>query len=176
MTVTINCICGYSGPSKAAGGSTIECPICGLPATTDVGFVVDETFSVVARKSASGTAKISIESAARRETENRAFNPLDSLSAGPSQPTKPTTYRIPCPNGHIRKIQEKMIGQQAVCPTCNAFYLLKITDSQEYRQEMNRRQDEKDAKQAKLWLRWAIVAAVCVVLFFIALFVISLKR
>ena len=69
-----------------------------------------------------------------------------------------------------------MLGTQMVCTKCNAAYLPKITDSQEYRQEMNRRQDEKDAKQAKLWLLWAIVAAVCIVLFFVALIVVSSNR
>ncbi len=175
MTVIIKCICGYIGPSQV-GELAIRCPLCCLPATADTGFDGDESFAVDPRKSASSKAKMDVVSAAMDGTESRAFNPLEPLAAEPSQSTKPTIYRIPCPNGHIHKIQEKMLGTQMVCTKCNAAYLPKITDSQEYRQEMNRRQDEKDAKQAKLWLLWAIVAAVCIVLFFVALIVVSSNR
>ena len=66
-----------------------------------------------------------------------------------------------------------MIGQQVVCPSCNEFFVLAITDSLEYKQEMQRRQDEKDARQAEQWLRWAIMAAVFVVASFIAMFAIK---
>jgi len=103
-----------------------------------------------------------------------AAAPQPGAAVAPGEkPTKAVVYRIPCPRGHLLKAAEAMIGQQVVCPSCNEFFVLAITDSLEYKQEMQRRQDEKDARQAEQWLRWSIMAAVFVVASFIAMFAIK---
>lgn len=88
--------------------------------------------------------------------------------------TPPSAYRIPCPRGHVLKAGEHMLGQQVVCPTCNEFFVLKITDSLEYRKEMRRLQDEKEARDAARWLRRAILAAVFVVASFAVMLAIKI--
>jgi hypothetical protein len=56
-----------------------------------------------------------------------------------------------------------MIGQQAVCPTCNAVFELRLEDSREYQQEQELLRQQKEAEEAEKWLRRAIWAAVFIV-------------
>ncbi len=67
-----------------------------------------------------------------------------------------------------------MIGQQVVCPKCNEFFVLKISESLEYKKEMRRLQHEKEAREAARWLRRAIIATVFVVASFAAMIAIKL--
>jgi hypothetical protein len=84
-------------------------------------------------------------------------------------------YHIPCPNGHVVKVQEEWIGREMVCPKCSAAFVLQVTQSREYQQELRRRQDIADEKQAKVWITRAIVAGVIVGLSFIAMVVASMN-
>jgi len=69
-----------------------------------------------------------------------------------------------------------MLGQQAMCPFCQAQFLLRFEDSVEYRQRLAQREEYEEAKKAKKWLQLAIVAAVGVVAGLIALMVLSSRR
>jgi hypothetical protein len=86
-----------------------------------------------------------------------------------------TVYHVPCPNGHVLKVREDWLGREMICPTCNAPFVLQATQSLEYRKEEQRRQDEREARQAAVWLNRAIVAGVLIVLSFIAMAVASLN-
>lgn len=53
-----------------------------------------------------------------------------------------------------------MIGQQAVCPTCNTVFELRLEDSREYRREQEALRQQKEIESAEQWLKRAIWAAV----------------
>jgi hypothetical protein len=85
------------------------------------------------------------------------------------------TYHIPCPNGHVVRAREEWLGREMICPKCNAAFVLQATQSREYLQELKRRQDIVDEKQARIWIVRAIVAGVLIVLSFIAMVVASMN-
>ena len=150
MADTIKCICGYRGPSVPEGEFEV-CPICR-------GRV---------RGSTSGLGFPGTPAAA---TEPTAGPDDDDL-----RPVEPTIYRIPCPQGHVLKAREDMLGQQVCCPHCNEFFVLRAGDSVEFRRQQARRRAEADECTARAWLTRAIVAAVIIGLSFIAMLVIGLN-
>jgi hypothetical protein len=147
MTDSIKCVCGYRGPSVPEGEHQV-CPIC--------------------RGRVRGSAQ---------------FVPVGAGAAGDDfggvdetlRPDEPVVYRIPCPKGHVIKAREDMLGQQVCCPQCNEFFVLRASDSVEFRKEQERRQAEMEARAAQTWLKRAIVAAVLIGLSFIAMLVIGLN-
>ena len=62
---------------------------------------------------------------------------------------------IPCPNGHELETPLDMIGEQVLCPHCNAKFKLKREKSIEYLRE----QEIIDRKRARFWFQLAILAA-----------------
>ena len=72
----------------------------------------------------------------------------------------PACLHIPCPNGHELETPIDMLGQEVLCPHCGAQFRLKNEDSIEFKQL----QAVKDARSAEIWFKWAIAAAVVVVL------------
>jgi len=74
-----------------------------------------------------------------------------------------TTYRIPCPRGHVLKAGEHMLGQQVVCPECNELFLLRKEDSLEQRRKQEKARRAEEERMAKLWLSRAIWAAALIV-------------
>jgi len=92
-----------------------------------------------------------------------------------SVPAEPTIYRIPCPKGHVLKVTEAMLGEQACCPACNEWFVLRASDSVEFRRQQARRQAAAEEQAARAWLTRAIVAAVIIGLSFIAMLVIGLN-
>ena len=154
MADTIQCICGYRGPSVPEGGRQV-CPICrGRVRGTGDRWSLDR----------SGDAD---DVAAHDEQRALADDPL--------QPAEPAVYRIPCPKGHVLKAREDMLGQQVCCPQCNEFFVLRASDSVEFRRQQARLQAEADERAARAWLNRAIVAAVIIGLSFIAMLVIGLN-
>ncbi len=94
-------------------------------------------------------------------------------AAAPKAATKPKTYRIPCPRGHVLTAKPHMLEQQVVCPECNELFTLHKQDSLEHRtkQEKARRADEE--RIAKLWLKRSIWAAAFIVASLVGMIVIS---
>ncbi len=96
----------------------------------------------------------------------------------------PTTFETPgaadlpivhviCPNGHQLETPREMLDQEALCPFCQAQFRLRLQDSVEYREEQAKEQARREMRAGQLWLRWAIAAAVVVVLGLILLIVFS---
>ncbi|NDC63149.1 MAG: hypothetical protein EBZ59_04000 [Planctomycetia bacterium] len=164
MAEPITCICGYRGPGVLDRHETV-CPICRTPARdlADVG-------SSAPTPAASSTGGGPAAGAAAAEPPHAAAGHRAATGGDPgARPSKPEIFHIPCPRGHVLKAAKGMIDQQVVCPSCNEFFVLRIADSLEYRREMRRQQEEKEAKQAEAWLRWAIMATVFVVASFLAM-------
>jgi uncharacterized Zn-finger protein len=78
-----------------------------------------------------------------------------------------------CPNGHELETPREMLDQEALCPFCQAQFRLRLEDSAEYREEKAKERARQEMRAGQLWLRWAIAAAVVVVLGLILLIVFS---
>lgn len=91
------------------------------------------------------------------------------------RPPEPTIYRIPCPNGHVLKAREEMLGEQVCCPECNEFFVLRASDSVEFRRQQAQLRAEAEERAARAWLTRAIWAAMIIGLSFVAMLVIGLN-
>ena len=87
--------------------------------------------------------------------------------------TEVRRWQIPCPSGHVYRVQENWLGRQMICPKCNEPFVPAVADSLEKRQEREERQAREMDKLAKKWLTISIVAAVLFVLLLIGLTVMS---
>lgn len=134
MSDNITCICGYRGPSVPEAGRPV-CPICRTPAETG-------------RHRPAPAAPIA------------AAVPAVSTTPAAPGPSGSKLYHITCPNGHNLKVGSAMIGQQAVCPTCNTVFDILLENSREYRREQEVLRQQKEAEDAEKWLKRAIWAAV----------------
>ena len=67
----------------------------------------------------------------------------------------------------------EMLDQEALCPFCQVQFRLRLQDSVEYREEKAKERARREMRAGQLWLRWAIAAAVVVVLGLVLLIVFS---
>lgn len=84
----------------------------------------------------------------------------------------PKVLHIPCPSGHVLETPEEMIGQDALCPFCNAQFRLRYDDSLERRRERELEEERRQARAARAWLNWSIAIAAVVVIGVILLFIV----
>jgi hypothetical protein len=78
--------------------------------------------------------------------------------------------RIPCPKGHLLETPSDMFGQQALCPYCNTQFELLYENSVEYQEEQVLVKQRREEEINKLWLKWAIRAAILVGVMFFGMF------
>jgi hypothetical protein len=88
-------------------------------------------------------------------------------------PPEPELLHIPCPNGHELETPVEMLDQEVLCPQCNAQFRLRRKDSVEFKKKKEQEEAIRLEKVGRLWLNWAIVAVVLVVLIFIGLILFS---
>jgi len=69
---------------------------------------------------------------------------------------------ISCPLGHILETPLKMIGEDAMCPFCQAEFRLRYEDSLEYKQARAEQIERREARLGETWLRWSIAIATAV--------------
>jgi hypothetical protein len=150
MAESITCICGYRGPSVPEGDFQV-CPIC--------------------RGRVRGSGWSGLDAAAEEsETPPAGFDDGDAL-----RPEEPAIYRIPCPQGHVLKAREDMLGEQVCCPHCNEFFVLRASDSVEFRRQQAKLRAEAEERAARAWLKRAIWAAAIIGVSFIIMLVIGLN-
>lgn len=152
MAESITCICGYRGPSVPEGDFQV-CPICR------------------GRVRGSGWSGLDAESEASGDSESPPADHDDDAL----RPEEPTIYRIPCPQGHVLKAREDMLGEQVCCPHCNEFFVLRATDSVEFRRQQAKLRAEAEERAARAWLTRAIWAAAIIGVSFIIMLVIGLN-
>jgi len=75
-----------------------------------------------------------------------------------------TTVHIICPRGHVLETPREMLGQDAMCPYCQAKFRLRFEDTEEYRREQQMQRERHEQKLGKAWMNWAIAVAVVVVM------------
>jgi uncharacterized Zn finger protein (UPF0148 family) len=180
MSDIISCICGYRGAAVVEDGRTV-CPLCqGRVKSIEIDPLPDDgrpkrrRFRLPgedAEEEAPAEAEAPWPAAEEQEADAAAL-PLDDDSV---QPAGPVVYRIPCPKGHVLDVREDLLGQQVVCPDCNTFFVLRATDSLEYRKEQTRRRQLAEERRAESWLKIAIWAAVIIGFSFIVMIVIALN-
>jgi uncharacterized Zn-finger protein len=71
---------------------------------------------------------------------------------------------IPCPNGHELDTPRDMLDQEVLCPHCGEQFHLREKDSVEFKRKKQQEAEAKDYKRGKMWLNWAIVVAVLVLI------------
>jgi hypothetical protein len=162
MSATITCVCGYRGQAGFEGSQAV-CPICRTPAAAGGG-----QFGAPPPPGSPPSVSRPAAVPVPRDTPDESD---DFVAASPAAPK---VYRIPCPNNHILKAKESMLGKQVVCPECNEFFVLELRNSLEQRKEDARRRAEREEELAKLWLKRAIWAVAIIVLSFIVMVVLSL--
>jgi len=101
------------------------------------------------------------------QTEPRVGQAPAAAAGEPSEFELPTAADLPivhvvCPNGHSLETPQEMLGQEALCPFCQAQFRLRLEDSVEYREEKAKERALQEIRAGQLWLRWAITAAVVV--------------
>lgn len=88
----------------------------------------------------------------------------------------PQWLHIPCPKGHVLDVPFEMIGQEVLCPHCQAQFLLHERDSVEYRRRKEAEQELREIRAGRIWMNWAIAFAVIVILGLVAMIVRSYLR
>lgn len=166
------CQCPYCGavlvvpqdPSLAAGGTGQ--PFTGQPgiapapqgwAGSQFGPAAGGAFPAPAEEEAprQGTGEGFPDVRRRGAGKRQAFDPTGEIAQEP-------LLHIPCPNGHVLESTLDMIGQEVLCPHCNARYTLKRKNSLEHQREVEMEQARKDAKAGKAWFTWAVIIAAAV--------------
>jgi len=75
-----------------------------------------------------------------------------------------SVVHVICPHGHVLETPRDMLGQDAMCPYCEAEFRLRFEDTEEYRREREEQRERREQKLGKAWMHWAIAVAVVVVL------------
>lgn len=92
-----------------------------------------------------------------------------------AQETFPPLVHILCPSGHELETPREMLGQDALCPHCQAQFLLRYEDSLEHRQQQADQRRQRDEAIARAWMKWSILAAVVVVVGAIVMIVMAAR-
>jgi hypothetical protein len=135
-------------------GQTCHCPTCGIA------FIIPAPLPA------------QVEAAAPvMETSQPAYPEVGPgvKTTLPGLAEQPTLYHIPCPNGHELETPPDMFNQDVLCPTCGAQFRLRERDSVEFKRKQQEAQEKKDAAAGKAWFNWAVIIAVLVVIFMVAL-------
>jgi len=155
-------------------GQQMQCPYCGVV------FVVPEPGPAAARDRSPPAPPASPEAEPPApdfpgvRTDPRVGWAPGAAPADPAEFKLRTAADLPlvhvvCPNGHSLETPQEMLGQEALCPFCQVQFRLRLEDSVEYHEEKAKEQARREVRAGQLWLRWAIAAAVVVVLGLIVL-------
>jgi hypothetical protein len=157
---------------ESQAGQQCHCPTCGML------FIIPQP--IAAPAGAGGPFRFSerfegIAGAPAADDPSAPYVPVEAPAVATSPaspmaaPPEPELLHIPCPNGHELETPVEMLEQEVLCPQCNAQFRLRRKDSVEYKKKKEQDEAIRLEKVGRLWLNWAIVAIVLVVLIFIGL-------
>ncbi len=86
---------------------------------------------------------------------------------------EPELLHIDCPQGHQLEVPRDMLNQDALCPHCNVQFRLREVDSEEYQRKKKVEEETRERRMANAWLNWTIALGIMVVLFFLALWALT---
>ena len=89
---------------------------------------------------------------------------VDRAEEVPVTESAQTLLHIPCPNGHELEVPPDMLDQDVMCPHCEAQFRLRAKDSVEHKRKRKIELEARERRLGNLWLNWAIVVAVLVVI------------
>lgn len=89
------------------------------------------------------------------------------------EPEEERLLHIPCPNGHELETPYDMLGQDVMCPHCDAQFHLREKDSVEYKRKRERKAQIREEKLGKAWLNWAIAIAIIVAIGLVSLIIVD---
>ena len=72
--------------------------------------------------------------------------------------------QVLCPKGHRLQAPRKTLGEDVLCTVCNRRFRLGREHTVEYLEQRAQERALQERRTAKLWIGWAITAAVCVLL------------
>jgi DNA-directed RNA polymerase subunit RPC12/RpoP len=141
---------------ESQGGQQCRCPQCGMV------FIIPMPAPAAVQ-----------EAVLPEESEAAGFPGFGGAHA--EEPDEPRLLHIPCPNGHELETPLDMLGQEVLCPHCNAQFQLREKDSVEFRRQKKAEMDRIHRQQAKAWMNWAVALGVIVVLAVIGMIVMTFQ-
>ncbi len=156
-----------------------QCPECGVPMLIPPPTGAEPSEGLSQEETAAGSelapsAKAAFPALHTAPDFSRLGEATPTQAEAPPEltPAGPKVLHIPCPSGHVLETPEEMIGQDALCPFCNAPFRVRYDDSLERRRERELEEERRQARAARAWLNWSIAIAAAVVAGVILLFVI----
>ncbi|HEV3022116.1 MAG TPA: hypothetical protein VGX76_06600, partial [Pirellulales bacterium] len=120
---------------------------------------------------ATGASDVDQAQAVQFSAAAPAAEPPPDEPAPPSEKQEPRIVRIACPQGHELQTPMDMIGQEVLCPFCNAQFVLLYENSVEFKEEQAELERLREERLNRTALQWAIIAALVVVLGIISMMV-----
>lgn len=185
MTFQYTCPQGHLLEGDAAqAGQQVQCPTCGVllvvpavtqpaaptvaPAAPPVAAVPLETAETVTPTESSGRFDPFADVG---PSGGRAGAILDGLAGGgDGTATGPKMVHVPCPAGHILETPQDTMGQTVMCPHCGQMFDLQMKNTLEFKRDKQRIDDKRIRRSSELWMRWAIAAAILIVIGLIVIF------
>jgi uncharacterized Zn finger protein (UPF0148 family) len=93
-----------------------------------------------------------------------------SMEKGPSEPE---ILHIPCPKGHELEVPPDMLEMEVLCPQCGEQFLLLASNSVEHKRRREMQERQREERQSKFYLNFAITAAVLVGLLLVTLIIMT---
>ncbi len=108
-------------------------------------------------------------------TGGAAADPNEVPAFGVAAAESASIVHVICPNKHVLETPRDMLGQDAMCPYCQAEFRLRFEDTEEYRRELEEQRERREQQIGRAWMNWAIAVAVVVVLGVITLIVVAVS-
>jgi rubredoxin len=173
MTIQFPCPEGHLlEAEESAAGQPCSCPTCGaefvIPSRPIAGSSNESSVDAPPIILTSPAASVSSESSGEGADSALRLPPAGSRpNVDVSAP--PRILHIPCPNGHELETPHEMLDQHVMCPHCGVQYRLREQDSVEYRRMQQDKLEAKERKTGKIWLNWAVLITVLVLLGLLAM-------
>jgi hypothetical protein len=166
---------------ESFAGQPCQCPYCGMtfpiPAPTQAPRFGAPAFGPVAGPPGSAPSPYAPPSGAPAPFPGVQATPGPQIGPAPvpftQKPAEPEILHIACPNGHELETPRDMLNQDVLCPHCNVQFRLREKDSVEYKRRQQQEVERRDRKAGRMWLNYAIVAAVLVVIGIVGLILMS---
>jgi uncharacterized Zn finger protein (UPF0148 family) len=169
MTLQFPCPQGHLlEADESRQGQLCSCPTCGTE------FIIPERPSAAAANRPPITAPPVVSSPPAGARSSDADAPVIALTTSGRETrhglaiaagdAEPAVLHIPCPNGHQLETPAEMLGQYVMCPHCRVQYRLREQDSVEYQRTKRQEEEAKERRAGKIWLHWAVLISVLVLL------------
>ncbi len=180
MTYQFQCPQGHlleGDPSQA--GQQCNCPTCGMlfiiPPPPEVSPSSNNPFApTMPDPMQQAMPNVGPQTGAAPSVVPNMGGPAGSVTEDPlASSNEPRLLHIPCPNGHELETPQDMLDQEVLCPHCGVQFCLRMLDSVEHKRKRREELERREAKAGNLWLNWAVVIGVVVVISIITMIVMS---